>query len=137
MTTAQTTIHDDEAGTMILAPWHGPEGGYALWHKGDVVWMSAGMWRPINETPDRPMPVIYYSITRDFGGEGPRYPEPAFAGQPYRDERCDLGYWDGKDWCFQGTGHAVWENPEDDGDPDLPTHWMPLPSPPTSEQTDD
>lgn len=42
MTTAQTTIHDGEAGTMTLAPWHGPEGGYALWHKGDVVWKSAG-----------------------------------------------------------------------------------------------
>lgn len=95
---------------------------------------EADGWRPISEPPDTPMPVIFYSVSRDFGGEGPLYPEAAFAEQPYRDERCDLGYWDGTEWCCQGTGHAVWENPEDESDPDLPTHWKPLgalPSPVT------
>lgn len=43
MNTASLTIHDDEAGQMILAPWTGPEGGYAPWHRGEVVWKSADL----------------------------------------------------------------------------------------------
>lgn len=59
MTTTSTTIHDDTAGqapvypasvhcsfhteygSISIAPWTGPEGGYALWHRGEVVWQSA------------------------------------------------------------------------------------------------
>lgn len=30
-----------EHGSISIAPWTGPEGGYALWHRGEVVWKSA------------------------------------------------------------------------------------------------
>lgn len=91
-------------------------------------------WQKIEVMPKEPMTVLFYSKNRTwsdaegtiFGKDG----EPFSKFQPYRDERVDLGYWDGKEFCWQGTGHPVWEWDYHDGDPDLPTHWMPLPEPP-------
>lgn len=80
-------------------------------------------WMPIKTAPPRPMMVLFYSIDRTWTDEHGNEIVGLFeAAQPYRDERYDLGYWDGRDWCWQGTGHAVWEWPSDIGDPELPTH---------------
>jgi hypothetical protein len=77
-------------------------------------------WQPITEKPPKPTTVIFYSYTSDL----------SFADQPYRDERVSLGFCDGTNWFWLGTAHLVWEWPDDEGDPNLPTHWMPLPPPP-------
>lgn len=39
------SFHTDH-GSISIAPWTGPEGGYALWHRGEVVWMSAACPAP-------------------------------------------------------------------------------------------
>lgn len=92
------------------------------------------MWRTISENPDKPMSVLFYSASRvwysfasgnEVGRDG-----PFSLNEPYRCERTDIGYWDGETWRSQGTGHEIWEWPEDDDDPANPTHWMPLPEPP-------
>jgi len=89
----------------------------------------APAWQPVSSTPNRPMTVIFYSITRSwYGNEGEKIAAP---WPDYRDEKADIGYWNGTEWRWQGTGHLVWEWPEHEGDPDLPTHWMRL-QPPAS-----
>ena len=91
-------------------------------------------WQPIWVRPKEPMTVLFYSKNRTWSdGSGDIFGEngePFSMFQPYRDERADLGYWDGKEFRWQGTGHAVWECGYNDRDLDLPTHWMPLPEPP-------
>lgn len=39
-------LHDPEGGSIVLGPWRGPEGGYALWHKGVLVWRSTASDEP-------------------------------------------------------------------------------------------
>lgn len=95
-------------------------------------------WQPIEIVPDRPQPVVFYSATRTWTDQnGTIYGEfgsPCCLKEPYRDERADIGYWDGKAWRWNGTGHKVWEFDYHTGDKDLPTHWMPLPEPPNFPQ---
>jgi len=94
-------------------------------------------WRPISTKPTVPMTVIFYSKNITWWSTTPENRtapgEPLDANAPYRDERLSLGFWDGIEFCWQGTGHAVWEWEYDEGNPDLPTHWMPAPLPPEEE----
>ncbi|QRG06139.1 hypothetical protein EZH22_24645 [Xanthobacter dioxanivorans] len=106
MTTASLTIHDDEAGQVIIAPWTGPEGGYALWHRGEVVWKSAdtnGGWSPL---PGPPMERVMV------------------AGWRPKTHRV-AGYW----WLYEDAtdahGHPM-EHP-------TATMWRRFPAPPTTE----
>lgn len=79
---------------------------------------GAAQLRPIETPPQNPMPVLFYSAVRRMDVDLPNY----------RDERFDVGFWDGENWRWNGTGHLVWEWPEDEYSDDLPTHWLPLPT---------
>lgn len=87
-------------------------------------------WMPIETKPPHKMPVLYYSTTlRFWDGKGddnilPQMPEEG------RDEAFELGFFDGDEFHWNGTGHALFEFDYDEGDPQKPTHWMPLPDPP-------
>jgi hypothetical protein len=89
-------------------------------------------WQSIETAPDKPMTVLFYNATMTWRDSAGRVIElgAAFPSEPYREERVGLGFWDGECWRWIGSGHAVWEWPDDDTDPNLPTHWMPLPPPP-------
>ncbi len=84
-----------------------------------------GEWRDIATAPDAPVQVeFFYGNASLMDQTGEVITLPA-----YRDERRELGYWDGEDWHHCGTGHRV--NEFGDNPPEwLPTHWRPLPSPP-------
>jgi hypothetical protein len=58
----------------------------------------------------------------DYGTDAPVEPLPH--------ERVSVGYWDGGEFVYSGSNHAVFEFGDKPGDPQLPTHWMPLPEPP-------
>jgi hypothetical protein len=89
-------------------------------------------WKPMETKPDKPVAVMMFFgnvVWRDYVTDEPT------AFPPYREaaERMELGYWDGKYWCYAGTGHDVFEFHGMDGYPDenFPTLWAPLPSPPS------
>ena len=78
-------------------------------------------WQPISITPDAPTAVLL------FFGDATWWQMDM---DPPRDERFDVGAWDGEYWRENGTGHDLfedWRGPEQ-----LPTHWMPLPAPPAA-----
>jgi hypothetical protein len=86
-------------------------------------------WRPISEPAPEPMTVVFYSANLTWD-----HPEGGLWEPPsYRLERAGLGYWDGSEWRWLGTGHSVFEFDYTPGHPDCPTHWQPLPPPPTKE----
>lgn len=76
-------------------------------------------WQFISSPPSEPVQVEFFY--------GNAHAEMIVA--PYRDERRELGYWDGQTWRHCGTGHEVYEF-EDTIDEHLPTHWRPLPAAP-------
>jgi hypothetical protein len=89
-------------------------------------------WQPIETTPDKPMPVVYFFgnlVFRDhLSGEIIKTPSE---DEPYRDERFQVGFWDGEEWAENGTGHDVfecWKSPDC-----LPTHWAPITPPQAAE----
>ena len=88
---------------------------------------AAMQWRPIDTPPEKPMPVLFYCAAREFDGVLPSYRFPS-----YRDEKYDIGFWDGESWRWNDTGHLVFEWPENVESDDSPTHYMPLPAPPAS-----
>ncbi len=81
-------------------------------------------WKLMTDPPDAPIMVEFFS-----GNAGPikDQHDKEYAHDPLRDMRRSLGYWDGKDFCEQGTNHLVAE--QLDYDPDwYPTHYRPLPT---------
>ena len=92
-------------------------------------------WSPMSVTPDAPMPVLVYFGNLAFmafdSDEPAEFP-------PYREERMEVGYWDGKFWCMSGTGHDMFEFKGMEGWPEgaFPTHWAPLLKPPAKEAAD-
>ena len=74
-------------------------------------------WQPIENPPDKPMAVIL------FHGAVPQLD----ALPPYREVRCEIGYWNGESFREAMTGHDCFEIGGE-----YPTHWMPLPEPPSS-----
>jgi hypothetical protein len=87
-------------------------------------------WRPVSQKPSENMPVLFYSVTRDWHNADAQPGAPLCPSQPWRCERTDIGYFEDGEWYWQGTGHAVWEWDYQQDNPNQPTHWMPLPSPP-------
>ncbi len=78
-------------------------------------------WHLITEKPQKPMAVEFYYAKLDFGSDGGKIP-------PYRDERRELGFWDGEAFCSNGTGHEVFEDWRTADQ--LPTHWRECAPPP-------
>ena len=81
-------------------------------------------WQPIETHPDSPMPVLFYNAQQEA--------QELYVGklEPYRDEWLTVGFWNGKTWCENGTGHEVFESWKADWM--FPTHWMPLPDGPSA-----
>lgn len=86
-------------------------------------------WRSTRtERPGMPMMVMFYHADLVFADAlGNVEPMPS-AQQPYRDERYDLGFWDGTRFCYLGTGHDAFELLADPAD--CPTHWASVLPPP-------
>ena len=79
-------------------------------------------WQPI-ETAPKDGPVLLYFAAMQF---------QMIDGMRAHVERTAVGFCDDGDVCEQGTGHSLFE---DWRDPEIrPTHWMPLPEPPQTEQ---
>lgn len=83
-------------------------------------------WKPIDETPESPMPVVLYFGRREFRDMSGAI---VALGDP-RDatERMDIGFWDGTAFRMGGTGHEAYEDwwmTEDQA----PTLWTQLNSP--------
>jgi hypothetical protein len=77
-------------------------------------------WRDISETPTEPGMVEYYHANWP--------PEVDCPDSPFRDERRDIGHFDGQHFREKGTDHEVfesWKKPWM-----LPTHWRYLPPAP-------
>lgn len=78
-------------------------------------------WQPIDEPPAQPAMVVLFFPHDDLA--------PGFdKREPFRDERTELGYWNGTEWCFAGSAHKVFEHSTDREDG--PTHFLILPIPP-------
>lgn len=129
---------DDVERAALRIQERAPEGHSFNSEEADILARAAlsavkpNPWTPIENSPDHPMPVIFYSLTRTWtNGDGEVFSN--FPDKPYRDERSDIGFWSGENWCWAGSGHFVWERNEDIGNPDLPTHYMPHPQPPEGE----
>ncbi len=82
-------------------------------------------WRPMSEHPDKPMAVEFYHGNWPIGSER------------YDQLKRSHGYWgtggsglSENAWVYEGTNHEVFEFP--DMVDDHPTHWCPLPAPPTT-----
>lgn len=89
---------------------------------------------PIAQTPAAPCMVLFFSATRqwwrdDENGIRVDVPHPCDPEKPYRDERFDLGFWDGETWRWSGTAHEVWQFDYNEGDPNLPTHYVEIEAP--------
>ena len=88
-------------------------------------------WRPITDLPPRPMAVILFCghmVWHDAAGNTVRQED---IPPGCREDRCEIGFWDGEEWLESGTGHSMFYErmpPEA-----LPTHWLPLPTPPAGE----
>lgn len=131
--TASTTIHDEDGSSITLAPYQGEGGGYALWHRGVMVWRSVGMWRPIREAK-KDGTIIWAKLRDDI------YP----VLKPSRD---DLVRWNGVQIPLRHYGLAEdgfdigWGIAAPVGCGGFPDEWIagfiPLPTPSTSEKTDD
>lgn len=84
-------------------------------------------FRAITDPPDKNMDVLFFSATAvwlfDTTGEE--------AEVPTRD-RYDVGYWEDGEWFYACSNHGVFEFGDRPGDdPNKPTHWWPLPAPPS------
>ena len=77
-------------------------------------------WQLLKTVPSEPMGVLLY--TPGMHCDGIQY------GQDYG---VEVGFWDGRQFCEQGTGHAIDERLDFNPMP-MPTHWHPLPAPPTT-----
>lgn len=70
-------------------------------------------WKPIETPPKTPMAVLFFyggltSYVWPPTGEVVSYaPDEQ---EPYREERCKVGFWDGDCWCQNGTGHDACED---------------------------
>jgi hypothetical protein len=77
-------------------------------------------WRVISETPTEPGMVEYYHANWPSEVDCP--------DSPFRDERRDIGHFDGQHFREKGTDHEVFESWKEPWM--LPTHWRYLPSAP-------
>lgn len=85
-------------------------------------------WQPIETKPTQPVQVeLFYSRLVYTDQDGKPCPEVM---RPPRDERRQMGYWDGETFREMGTEHCCFETWRTDNQ--LPTHWRPLPDPPAS-----
>lgn len=82
-------------------------------------------WQPIEQEPEAPCSVLYWR--GGAWGREPQLPPECRMGAEGRDERFDLGFWDGQGWCDMGTGHETFAEYIDARF--YPTHWKPLTPP--------
>jgi hypothetical protein len=143
---AQAVPTRDEAARIIDPAAFAPHGitGDEDWHPNDqrlqqesalrkadailaLPQAQADGWQDIASVPTAPVQVEFFygdGVAWDHAGN-----EISMVIEPYRDERREIGYWDGNDWHHCGTGHRV--NEFGDDPPEwIPTHWRPLPAPP-------
>ncbi len=81
-------------------------------------------WHLFGELPDRPMQVeLFYGTLVFMDMEGNKV---SAVIETYRDERRQLGYFDGEVFRQCGTGHSIPDVFYEPGDY-LPTHWRELP----------
>ena len=81
-------------------------------------------WHKIDDKPAAPVAVELYYVNMTFSDQhGVIVKFPA-----YRDERRELGFWDGNTFCQNGTGHCVFEDWRDPTE--MPTHWRECAPPP-------
>lgn len=89
-------------------------------------------WRSTRtEKPDRPMMVVFFHadmVFADYLGNVEPIPSPE---APWRDERYDLGFWDGVRFCYLGSGHDAFEPDWGVSEEICPTHWAPVLPPPS------
>lgn len=85
-----------------------------------LVWGWKVIWQPMSVHPEKPARVLFYvaaaTISHDDIPVGLDY-------------SLQLGFWDGRCWREQGTGHDLAERLPDDAD-FYPSHWMPAPPEP-------
>ncbi len=86
-------------------------------------------WQPIETAPKDETAVILYFANRVWKALDDSICPP----DPVRDlaERTEIGFFRDGEWCETGTAHDYfepWNEPNDQ-----PTHWMPLPQPPTAQ----
>lgn len=91
-------------------------------------------WQPIATKPRAAMPILLYFGKLKFRNYED---EPPVEFPPYREERVEVGFWDGEAWRRSGTGHDVFEfwGMEGYSEEIFPTHWQPLPKPPEASGT--
>jgi hypothetical protein len=90
-----------------------------------IAFFRVGGWRPISETPPRPMPVEIFRQNLRFT----RYPTGEECPVDLvRDSRREIGFWDGQAFREMGTGHEYDEGWQDKST--LPTYWRALPPAP-------
>jgi hypothetical protein len=84
-------------------------------------------WQPIETAPEDNVAVIFFYAKRERRNSN----GDIISFGPIRDvaEATEIGFFQNGCWCESGTGHSVFEGWQDQSD--TPTHWMPLPAPPT------
>lgn len=116
-TTYPTSVHcsfQTKHGSISIAPWIGPEGGYALWHRGEVAWPQR--WNfDMAAAPRDGRSVLLWMV----------HPNAKFSADPIAEGWAApvVASWidhNGGGWTWHGLcGVAV--------------AWHPLPAPPTTE----
>lgn len=82
--------------------------------------MTYPAWNPVSTKPASPVAVLFFR-----GNLGNAWPDMGPASGEVRDERFDLGWWDGTSFRDNGSGSESmepWSEPAS-----WPTHWMVLP----------
>ena len=88
-------------------------------------------WQPIETAPDKPMPVLLFARDMTFWSIQEGVMQKHLPNDS-RGERWAIGYWDGREFCYSGSNHACFEGWDEVGDPQKPTHWVPLQAPPVT-----
>ena len=93
--------------------------------------LAARDWKPINFPPTTPCMVRFYCAKLMLHESDGTCVSPLI--EPYRDEANALGYFDGREFYYLGTGHEIFEFEYQIENDDSPTHYQILSPPPRLE----